>query len=1148
MEARRGTGSRLLNTLANAILDRALPRVRAFLRDRVGEGANLEAMRMDGARVHLDGARIPLGERVVLTVERATLRVAPEGAARGAPLRLDDLDGRVSVLGHGQSRFEATLTFEGQEAAVAPDVWAQGELRVHEATWTPAGPHALEGRATVRVTGDRWRLDAGALRAGPARVEVSAEGELERGVGAVVDARIGVRDAGIGALVDALGALGGRDLSLARALPPAARASGELSWARGTGARVDLWLRGEGSELRVELECDPDGGVGAGRVEGHLGGDDAPFGGTLARFADGPVRARVDVALSGRLPRPDVEARVELDPVPTRLLATPVGMEASASRAGDGPWVVSVDARAAISSVRASGRVTSEGAIEASLEGFVDPVELLRSAAFPAALDPAPSAPLSLTGAVAGSLRAPTLELGLRGERVALRLGERRFIPPAELAAVAAHAAVSTERASWSVTARAGDAELRGAGERARGGDPAPLATVEVGALAAPWLARLASAFGLRDSIRLASAHPTGAGGLRIPDDARGRGRVVFDGAGDSSGELSAWTASSRLHCELSVRGGRLDGTRVGGRLSLSDALRAGLLPGRLTSDGRGEIDLDLEVEGTTASWSAAGPLRAARAWAVVVDAPALPPQALEDVRGQLRIDATQVEVTDVEARAWGGALRARGWAPLGESERADPRAAVEVLGASVALGEAASRFLGGLPVRAAHAGPRSRDERLLPGDARIDAELEWSVDDRFDGSARLRTPRGSELCLDLRVSPSRSLDGSRVRGRVVMADAITFGLPPLPVRVGSEGELGVDVSAEGGPRSWRWSGTATATAVHLRLGPAELESVFVVDELTSHVALTSDRAEWTDLLARAYDGRLRSAGVVGWTDAWTGLRSRSAWEEVDVARLPAGGGRLGAHATGRCTGALEVEREGPPTGPSAGVGWLEIERPTYPAVARTAEALRRWGLPPPGATGSGPLRASLRLGPTKWHLEDVSLAVDAGRARGRIHVGFDGSLAGRLEIAVQPAYLSRSSALALPAAVTGTVTIPVALGGRLAAPSFDADLVGALGNVLVDNPIGALFSDAMEGLVTALGGSPTRPPARPSTPEPSRSASGPRPTPRADAAEMDAVLDAILDDAPEADALLDRLMDAGMAPDELAERLERRRAARRRR
>src|SRR6185503_1907339 len=72
----------LFGSLANTLLDLGLPRIRAWLRERVGDAADVAQVTTEGGFVHLDGVVLPLGPRGLVSLERATAAVG--GRARRA--------------------------------------------------------------------------------------------------------------------------------------------------------------------------------------------------------------------------------------------------------------------------------------------------------------------------------------------------------------------------------------------------------------------------------------------------------------------------------------------------------------------------------------------------------------------------------------------------------------------------------------------------------------------------------------------------------------------------------------------------------------------------------------------------------------------------------------------------------------------------------------------------------------------------------------------------------------------------------------------------------------------------------------------------------------------------------------------------------
>ncbi|HJL17715.1 MAG TPA: hypothetical protein RMH99_18770 [Sandaracinaceae bacterium LLY-WYZ-13_1] len=271
--SRRGGRGGLLGTFANAVLGRTLPRVREWLRSRLGPGASLGALELDGARVHLLEARVPIGA-LELRVRRATLVTAPEDVVAGrAPVRLERLEGE---LRGGGGDFTAPVVLSGRPGATA--AWIDADVEVKGARWRPAhgvGDAApMDGTARLRITVDGWALEDAALESGASRIRLSARGSLRDRTRGLTEARLEASEARIGHFLDALTAWTGRPPPPAMPIPWDARLDGRVALTRAGRIDASLTLGTSQSRLALELDAGRDGSVRSGSLCGEIGWDD----------------------------------------------------------------------------------------------------------------------------------------------------------------------------------------------------------------------------------------------------------------------------------------------------------------------------------------------------------------------------------------------------------------------------------------------------------------------------------------------------------------------------------------------------------------------------------------------------------------------------------------------------------------------------------------------------------------------------------------------------------------------------------------------------------------------------------------------------------------------------------------------------------
>jgi hypothetical protein len=281
----QGRVARLFTSLANAVLDMGLPRIRAWLRERVGPSADVARVTSEGALIHLEEARIPIGPRGLLVLDRATLAVAsPVRAASTPAIHLASFEGTLTFGAEGERRFVAPVSFEAKRDAESV-AWISGTLHVRGATWTAAaGREAeqapLDGEATLIVTSERWALTHGALTTGRVHIDFRGAGSLEGGGrDALEHAILELSGARCGHFIDVIAALTGAPLDARLPLLSAlweARLDGTVAVSADKSAHCELAL--EGTALR-------------GTLRGKLGGDEQLDAHLDARIHPAPILA-----------------------------------------------------------------------------------------------------------------------------------------------------------------------------------------------------------------------------------------------------------------------------------------------------------------------------------------------------------------------------------------------------------------------------------------------------------------------------------------------------------------------------------------------------------------------------------------------------------------------------------------------------------------------------------------------------------------------------------------------------------------------------------------------------------------------------------------------------------------------------------------
>ncbi len=1092
----RGAIAGLFHTFANAVLARTLPSVREWLRQKVGERATIASMELDGARVHLIDARLPLGPTAVLEIERATFATSAGDLAAGRPpMRMESMRGRLTVPDEaGGLRFEAPLTFEGEPPRTGLE-WVHGRVTVEGARWAASmGRDAqapIDGTIRVSVTSSDWALEGGEAKAGDATLWIDAAGRLDDDARAVERARLRTDDARVGHYLDALFALAGREVRLNVPLPWAGKVDGELALEDGA-LRAELELRTPRSSLTVSARGQREGPViDEARVEGVV---------SWADLLPEEARARVDLDESapltleghahGALDALEGALRLDSPRVVADFLARPaaLGVDVALGRRttararlavdGAGEWTAALE-------------VDEDGALAGALGGAIDAQAIAGPEVTLA------GAPIALSGAIAGTLRAPSLGATLAAPRLTVaRAGAEATVEEVE------------------ATARLDGARVRariGAGVAtvtlARGADP----QIEVQHLDAPAALSLLVLAGAGESFRLASddARETL---FALPDDLLVELRGAL-GPERFEATVELATPRSRLHlAPLAVAraDGALDGSALTGTLAAADALDVGLFPGPVHVDRAGTAQLDARLVGAGADAALEGRVTTASLGWCFRARPDLPPIVLSAAATGLRVDGEALTLTGLEGNVFGGRGRMDlrvtydGRTPTGEVTVED---ASQGLGAWVAAGIFSDRPLAGL---------------------RGDLALASNDTGALVGPLRLRTP-SSSLDVSVVIAPDNQVDGTHAVGALALGDLYELIPRGGPTLVG-KGTLHVDAALEG-----PFSEPSAALGIHadaltLLVAGAGFKGLKVrLDRALARMHVSMDRVVWRELTLHGYEGKVRSQGLFGWGDGFRGFQAKLEVDDVAVGQLPQpGGGALGEHLGGRLNASLSITKKGDAKLSGKGDAW--IDEPRYPMLRLSRQGLAKVGLEPPSPRGTEPLMVALRGGPEGWLLKGLSGAVHGARCDGDLVLRRDGTIFGRLELVVEAVYLRTSTLLNLPAAALGDVRIPLTVTGHAAQPDFEADVLAAFDHLVAKTRVGRTIHRAVDRVMDRLGAG-----GRWLEGDATGGAG-------LDAASLDteALIHRIAAGDADEDVYLDVLIDRGLSPDEIATRIER--------
>jgi hypothetical protein len=1024
--------ARLFGSLANTLLDLGLPRIRAWLRERVGPAADVTQVSTEGSFIHLDGVRLPIGDRGELVLDRATAAITaargrggvlPEirlhafrgvlrftSPARASGQRADPSDGEDAGAGdelHAEVLFAASQ--EAEEAA-----WVSGELTIVKATWsaqiaregTPLH-EPMEGRARLVVTSTAWTLDEGSLTSAHARVRFSGRGATGAaddahgsGAGGALEvASLALDGARVGPFVDAVQAMMGRALAVPPGVPLDARLSGDLGWDARSGGTCNIQMTAEGLDARVSGIVGPDARGLAARIDGTVAPAVPMKRAKLpaAVFPRDDDRLVVAIEATGDAARPDVVATLRAAELGFRF-GRPRFQPALVARS------IEVEVRSAgeLAHVRASGRI-GQGTLTA--EGEV-PLRVRDGRRLTAKLvDLEPVWVTSLVNALAPEIRLVTEVPG-------------------------------------TVTPKSPDGIT----------------------FVLPRDARIGAdvTFALEDSVRAA-------------------------------GEITVATprSSVALRPFAMASSKSLEGTRLVGTLAAADALTLGLFPFDIRPQPVGTATLDLALRGPMNDLVLGGPITSPSLRITITSRPDVPPFVLDDIATCLTVDRRMLRYSDGRFRAYGGTFHAEGAIPFEPAPAAAPAPSLvlQARDASAALAEAvASLARGRLKVRAERDGERPENELWIPRTSRISGELRLARDLTTSAEIALETAQttgssGSTLLSTFALSPTLRVDGSSIRGTLSLADAITCGAFQTTLRPLPEGAARVEVTLKGPIDDCVLSGFATVP--HVRFGTyekgclSETAPIFVATDLSALFRLDTAKLVWQRLEARVYGGSLTSSGLIGFSGAFVGLQSTLSLRDVSLGHLPIGatGAMVADFARGRLALDMRFDRQGT-AGPVVGRGQAQLDEAAFPVLARSKPALAKYGIAPPAENAVAPATLMIGLDPVGWSFTQARGAVPGCEASGDIRVAFDGTMNGALVVTLGEELLASSAVLVVPSILAEKLTLPVRIGGTITQPHIDADLGACLGRFVTDNRVTEFFSEAASDVVSLFTGrGPTRPP-----------------------------------------------------------------------
>jgi autotransporter translocation and assembly factor TamB len=351
------------------------------------------------------------------------------------------------------------------------------------------------------------------------------------------------------------------------------------------------------------------------------------------------------------------------------------------------------------------------------------------------------------------------------------------------------------------------------------------------------------------------------------------------------------------------------------------------------------------------------------------------------------------------------------------------------------------------------------------------------------------------------------------VRGRLAFADVRDL----FPERVRPQPSGAMQVLA-------RVEGTLTTPSAHVEVDAKALELELPAlhplpfRDVNARLLVDRQRLVIRALRGHVHGGEVNAEGLVGWSDSFRGTQWRVRFGGVRTEDVALDRERtLGRWIAGTMMASVTMEQRG--QGPLAGGGELRVDAPVYHALTQLTPTLGRHGVSTPSPHGVAPLLARFGFGERGVRFEGIELRVDGALARGTVTVDWTKILSGRLDVDLAERLVRNSALLGIPAMLTSTIRLVVNLTGTIDDPSARVDPLETLG---VADAVATVRS-AFEGLF---------PTAQPQTPED---------------AELDSILDRILDHDPRSEELIASLVDRGIDPDEFERLLARRRARRKR-
>jgi len=401
----------------------------------------------------------------------------------------------------------------------------------------------------------------------------------------------------------------------------------------------------------------------------------------------------------------------------------------------------------------------------------------------------------------------------------------------------------------------------------------------------------------------------------------------------------------------------------------------------------------------------------------------------------------------------------------------------------------------------------------------RVGGSLDLDPDGRLRGRVEVQS-RSSCLFIDLNFDDEVGFTGTRATARIAVAEfqEMVQGFFPGPAKI--DGELHGEFRVEGMPSRIRVQGRFFSPRLHL--GPSSSMPALDLDEVSLEFRILDSTLVLEGLKAGVLGGSIRgSFRSARGPNVATNHKPHEL--ELEILNLrteilptsPSGDRGLAGIISGALSGKLRITGHLTRLGSLVGGGELSVDDPQYRGVRSIATTLAKYGLPPLSIRGKGSARARIVV-ETGVTFEDVQIDLKEARVRGRVRIDLDRTVDGRLEALVEKDYLVTSPMLALPASLSGGLTIPIEVRGDISDPQINVDFTSALGSYVEGTRIGSTLRGAFETMWSAFEGQPVQP--------------GP---------ELDLIIQRILEGGPGGEETLSRLIDTGISADEITYFLE---------